>query len=222
MSDTRLTKRVFKWTHQVALVNKTKNWVSRCMKYYKDIHMDHLTHIDFEFSAREVLKDMDLVLFELHEQSWYADINREGAISGEGGNKLRTYKTFKGAFDTESYVKQIMPFPFRSALAKFRCGVAPIRIETGRYGSNRIPVNERVCFYCTNEDEYEFHVLMKCPLYHDLREELMDNANGVISNFYSMSDIEKFKELLSHECIVKSTAKTLYNVLQRHKSLFSQ
>ena len=37
--------------------------------------------------------------------------------SGRGRNKLRLYKTFK-----QNYIAE-----------NFRCGVAPIRIETGRY-----------------------------------------------------------------------------------------
>ena len=52
--------------------------------------------------------------------------------------------------------------------AKLRCGVAPIKIETCRYGINRIPVNERLCESCESvEDEY--HVLMQCPKYDDIR-----------------------------------------------------
>jgi hypothetical protein len=47
------------------------------------------------------------------------------------------------------------------AYAKFRCGVAPLRVETGRY--ERKAVHERTCLYCINYVEDEFHVLMLCP-----------------------------------------------------------
>jgi hypothetical protein len=57
---------------------------------------------------------------------------------------------------------------YRSAFAKFRCGVAPLRIETGRYENKN--VNERVCFICHDQIEDEKHVLLDCPLYADLRE----------------------------------------------------
>ena len=41
-----------------------------------------------------------------------------------------------------------------------------IKIETCRYGINRIPVNERLCESCESvEDDY--HVLMQCPKYDD-------------------------------------------------------
>ncbi len=47
--------------------------------------------------------------------------------------KLRTYRTFKQSFETEDYVKNILSHKARQALAKFRCGVASFRIETGQY-----------------------------------------------------------------------------------------
>jgi hypothetical protein len=53
------------------------------------------------------------------------------------GNKLCTYKLFKNKFETESYCKAIMPCTHMAAFAKCRCGVAPIRFETGRYERKR-------------------------------------------------------------------------------------
>ena len=51
--------------------------------------------------------------------------------------------------------------------AKFRCGVAPLRLETGRY--ERLSPEQRTCFYCTDCIESEEHVLLSCPVYDDLR-----------------------------------------------------
>ncbi len=62
-----------------------------------------------------------------------AALNRPEGIRGNGRNKLRTYRSFKQSYEVESHLKNIMPYKYRSAFSKFRCGVAPIRIETGRY-----------------------------------------------------------------------------------------
>ena len=43
------------------------------------------------------------------------------------------YKLFKTQFAVEKYCKIILPPRHRAAFSKFRCGVAPLRIETGRY-----------------------------------------------------------------------------------------
>ena len=77
---------------------------------------------------------------------------------------------------------------YRSALCKFRCGVAPIRIETGRY--ERLNVTDRICNICDNHDneiEDEKHVIMKCTLYNDLRETLFSDASDVSSDFNNFS-----------------------------------
>lgn len=47
--------------------------------------------------------------------------------------KLRTYKLLKSNYEVEHYRKIHMSYAQRSAYAKFRCCVAPIKLETGRY-----------------------------------------------------------------------------------------
>ena len=48
-------------------------------------------------------------------------------------NKLKSYKRFKFEYGVENYCKVLVPFKDSSAFAKFMCGVAPIRLETGHY-----------------------------------------------------------------------------------------
>ena len=69
------------------------------------------------------------------------------AVRGEmfDGNKLSTYRTFKNEFAIELYLRIIVNKIYRSAHAKFKCGVAPLKIETGRYGVNRVPAEEWLC-----------------------------------------------------------------------------
>ena len=62
---------------------------------------------------------------------------------------------------TEPYICITVPKKYRSAYAKFRCGVAPIKIETCRYGINRIPVNERLCEYCENAELSSTQILQR-------------------------------------------------------------
>jgi len=60
---------------------------------------------------------------------------------------------------------------------KFRSGIAPLRIETGRYEASRygqhgLPANERICLCCANGVEDEEHVLCMCPAYSSIRATL--------------------------------------------------
>ena len=67
---------------------------------------------------------------------------------------------------------------YRSAYAKFRCSVAPINLETGRYGLNRVPVDQRLCEEC-NVVEDECHVIMYCTLYTDIRDQLFTEIGAI-------------------------------------------
>ena len=93
--------------------------------------------------------------------AWKEKLNATSAIRGnaQGENKLRTYSQFKHEYGTEPYVSITNRKCYRSAYVKFRCGVAPIKIETCRYGLNRVPVEQRLCDEC-NLIEDEFYVYL--------------------------------------------------------------
>ncbi len=72
-------------------------------------------------------------------------------------------------FGTSHYLKDNhLTRAQRSAMAKMRCGVAPIRLETGRYEG--LTEQEWICPVChMDEIESEIHVMIFCPLYNDIR-----------------------------------------------------
>ena len=121
-------------------------------------------------------------------------------------------KHFKSQYESESYITENLPVQHRSALAKFRCGVAPIRIETGRY--ERLALKEKLCNHC-NSIESEKHVIFECPLYDDLRNSLFEKAKLVVQNCDSFNSEEKMIAVLSNRQLVRITATILYNILLR-------
>ena len=84
---------------------------------------------------------------------WETKLNRVHAKRGHGLNKLRTSKLFKHEYGTDSYVDKVYQTGQRSAMARFRCGIAPINIELGLYVN--VPADQRFCHFCDNciEDE---------------------------------------------------------------------
>ena len=66
-----------------------------------------------------------------------------------------------------------MPLRHRAAFAKFRCGVAPLRIETDRYENK--PLEHRKCRFC-DEVESEILVIFNCNLSDDFWAELFNEA----------------------------------------------
>ena len=64
-------------------------------------------------------------LFYNYENEWLEKVDRLP--------KLRLYRNIKRYFRTKNYLWMNIPNFQRSPLAQLRCGILPIRIETGRY-----------------------------------------------------------------------------------------
>ena len=59
----------------------------------------------------------------------------------------------------------------RVALSCFRVSAHRLEVETGKWHKPvAVPSNERKCRTCLNCLEDEFHSLLECPLYHELRK----------------------------------------------------
>ena len=146
-------------------------------------------------------------------------VNRQTARRGTGQNKLRTYNKFKQVFEVEPYVHKLMSRGRRSALAKFRCGVAPIRLETGRY--ENLPVEQRLCPFCETSVEDELHVVLICPMYNDLRMPLVEAASH-INPLIPANSLEMLYHILSNENLNTLSAKTLSYILKRRRECLYQ
>lgn len=140
MPNTKLCNRIFIWAY--SLSDTKKNWIFHVKHYFDSIQMSYLSRTDVRYSNTDQ-NDLDMVLSEIEERKWFEQVNKmESRRPGQGRNKLRTYCLFKSTFNTENYVKCILNRAQRSSFAKFRCGVAPLAIETGRYTNT--PLHERL------------------------------------------------------------------------------
>ena len=78
-------------------------------------------------------------------------------------------KQFKPDFGYAPYL-DIVNFPNRKWLSKLRLSVLPIIIQTRRYDRDNTPREQQICLFCTFPDiEDEFHVIITCTCYIDLR-----------------------------------------------------
>ncbi len=95
------------------------------MSSFQEIVLNHLSNINHIGQYEEIL---DLVLSKLYTYKWYQKVNSKTGVNGTGRNKLRTYKNFKKEPSVEHYVKAPLSRGETSAMAKFRVGVAPIKL----------------------------------------------------------------------------------------------
>ncbi len=94
----------------------------------------------------------------------------------------------------------------RRAFALFRCGVAPLRLETGRYEG--LPEEQRKCFCCPEAVEDEKHVLLRCPLYCNFRQHMFSEIENLIPDFVGWDEDRKIEAIFANKLIVKICAKT--------------
>ena len=145
-----------------------------CVRY--EVHESKVTNqvrissVRWEDDVYEAFKEEAI-------NTWRFDINRkEAKYNGVGGNKLRTYSKFKKCWGFEKYLGVIVNSSKRRLMSKFRMGICPLRIESGRYeGGTRLPPEKRVCRCChLNEVEDEEHFFNVCPAFKENRKKLMD------------------------------------------------
>ena len=76
------------------------------------------------------------------------------------------------------------------------------------------------CFHCTQEVEDELHILTRCPLYDDLRDELFEHCNTISNmDFDLVNDCDKLYFILSDMSIVFQSATILHHILMRRRKL---
>ena len=114
---------------------------------------------------------------------------------------LRTYNIFFKCFAMESYLFGV-PKPWRVALTRLRIGVHNLQVNLGRHHNPVIPLNNRICLYCFNQEgrrilEDEFHLVMVCPLYSNLRLDLFEKWCEFDPDFCCLPPLTQFSCLMS-------------------------
>ena len=103
---------------------------------------------------------------------------------------------------------------FNDRSAKFRCGVTPIRLETGRY--ENIKPEERCCFTCSNLIEDETYVILHCPVYSDFRSNLFTEVLKVNRN----AICQKIIFLFSNQDAFRIVAKICNFILKNARKFY--
>ncbi len=107
MVNTRINKRVFLWSLNKANY-RVKNGCHRVCTFYTHLNLEHLCNQNYNFETRYVIEDISLILDEYYESQWFQKVNQERAISGQGRNRLITYRQHKTEFKAEDNLIKVM------------------------------------------------------------------------------------------------------------------
>ena len=138
-----------------------QNWASQIKMILRQHGFEYVwwqqSDIDIPFySIRQRITDT-------YQQSWYSEINNS--------SRLQSYSIFKHNFELEKYFTLNIEQKYKVALTRFRISAHSLFIETGRY--ENIPRKQRICQSCNmSRVEDEFHFLLVCPNYRELRQNI--------------------------------------------------
>ena len=82
------------------------------------------------------------------------------------------------------------------ALSRFRISANRLEVKIGRW-HKPVPLNERKCRTCLNCLEDEFHFLLECPLYNELRKHILNHINGKDWIWQKLLKVDNRKQNLS-------------------------
>lgn len=134
-------------------------------------------------------------------------------------SKLSTYSSFKCELVCEQYLKVLDIRKYLVAMSRFRCSNHSLAIERGRY--NGTPLEDRICLLCSEEKiflEDEYHFIISCGTYNDLREQYIQRH---ITN--DVQPYEAFIVLMSstNVYVIRDVACFLYHAFKRRQLLLS-
>ena len=116
----------------------------------------------------------------------------------ELSKKLGFYKVFKAKYSTFDYLHQLRNFNERQDLVKSKVSNHKLMIELGRYQSDDIPGENRLCPLCkSNQVENEPYFLFHCSRYSFQRETFLNRVNEIIPDFEKKSTSESINLTLT-------------------------
>ena len=145
-------------------------------------------------------------ILDTYKQTWYSEINNSC--------RLDAYCIFKHNCELESYLNIERNKKYKLALTRFRTSSHSLMIETGRYDDTAR--NQRICQFCNmGKVEDEYHFLLVCPYYRDLRR------NFLKPYFCHWPTLMKFETLLlrTSKHSVTSLSKYIYFAFQKRNSI---
>jgi tetratricopeptide (TPR) repeat protein len=128
--------------------------------------------------------------------------------------KLNYYNRFKVTFGFEEYLSILKSECLRKNLSRFRLCSHNLEIETGRY--NNTTRDNRLCRVCNqNAIESEYHFLLCCPKYADLRSKYLKNCSWpTLHRFDSIMSSKSKNKIINISKFLKDAMSLRVHTLQ--------
>lgn len=106
MEQNRMNRKMFAWADDVSLKSKrVRNWTFVVRKHFTDLELEDYCNLSRNIDKR-ILNDLLMSkMFFKYTERWHINVNAVASMTGNGRNKLRTYKLFNPEYGVENYCK---------------------------------------------------------------------------------------------------------------------
>jgi hypothetical protein len=139
-----------------------ENWVTNVQKLLCCNGFGHVWMIGQVGNEKLFLKMFKARLFDCFSQEWFHHM--------ENSSRFELYNCFKSSLEKEKYVNYIHIDNFLRTFARFRIGATEINAHRFRYSNQS---DKKNCPFCPNDVEDEIHIVFHCPMYNNLRHQLI-------------------------------------------------
>ena len=162
------------------LVARNDKWILHIKNELTSLGLNYIwseNHVEFE-----VLSIIKQRLLDVHKQNILENITKS--------SKGHLYQHLIDNFCLQTYLTKPIDKKYKRLITKFRLSNHLLNIEIGRH--HKVSKSERLCTCCNLHDiEDEFHFILKCPLYSDLRKQFLKKY------YYLRPSVFKLIKLLS-------------------------
>ena len=168
--------------NELTLHPHERTWAFEIKRTLDNLGLSNFWNLQFERApAFQIIKQR---LPDQFVQTWSASLQTM--------SKLDIYLRYKQTFEFEKYLQTVMNDKLRQNLTAFRLVSHRLEIETGRH--NNVPREQRLCRICNmKQPESEYHFLLVCPAYHDLRLKYFPRS------YISWPNLQKFENLMKNK-----------------------
>jgi hypothetical protein len=138
-------------------------WASKVHRILNEYGFSDVSNNPLQNEAKYFVKLFKQRVIDCFLQNLPSDISNSPLLSN-------IYTHLYNSFEMANYLQIIHNKTYRNYLATLRLSPHNLRIETCRYGANKIPRDERICQLCASyEIEDEFHCICVCDFYSKIR-----------------------------------------------------
>jgi len=162
--------------------NNTNNWSSKVRDILNQTGFNDVWLFPESVNSNQLIPLLKTRLRDQYITNWNTSVT--------SSSSMILYKELKPIFERSAYLDIVENKKHRNIIAKLRLSSHKLLIETGRH--QNIVRDQRKCVLCNlNDIEDEYHFVIKCPYYADIR-------NTLIPKYYrSRPSMFKFIELLN-------------------------